>query len=98
VGAYGTDPADDDTDGDGVSDGDEILAYGTSALLGDTDGDGCSDSLEIFCGSAATALDPNLQPNKFWVSFQPSRTERSDGYAPADDDPFTDSRGYGWLE
>ena len=37
-----------DTDGDGISDWDEIFIYGTSPYLEDTDGDGLSDYEEIF--------------------------------------------------
>jgi hypothetical protein len=37
-----------DTDGDGISDYDEIFIYGTSPYLEDTDGDGISDYDEIF--------------------------------------------------
>jgi hypothetical protein len=44
----GLDPADGDTDGDGVADGDETPLYGTDPLLGDTDGDGLMDGDELF--------------------------------------------------
>lgn len=37
-----------DTDGDGISDWDELFVYGTSPYLEDTDGDGLSDYEEIF--------------------------------------------------
>ena len=40
-----------DTDGDGLSDYDEIYIYGTSAYLADTDSDGISDYDEIMRGS-----------------------------------------------
>ena len=40
-----------DTDGDGLSDGDEILLYGTDPRQADTDGDGLSDSVEILAGA-----------------------------------------------
>jgi len=43
----GTDPLKADTDGDGVSDGDEVLKYGTNPLNADTDGDGFKDGVEI---------------------------------------------------
>jgi hypothetical protein len=45
---YGTDPNNPDTDGDGISDGDEVHVYGTNPLLTDSDGDGASDSQELF--------------------------------------------------
>ncbi|MFP4514410.1 MAG: hypothetical protein ACLFNO_00150 [Parcubacteria group bacterium] len=45
---------DKDTDGDGLSDWEEINIYGTSPYLPDTDSDGLSDSEEISSGT-----DPN---------------------------------------
>lgn len=44
---YGTDPLNPDTDGDGLSDYDELFVYGTNPLLADTDGDGLPDGWEI---------------------------------------------------
>jgi outer membrane protein OmpA-like peptidoglycan-associated protein len=45
---YGTDPENPDTDGDGLSDGDEVKRYHTNPLKVDTDGDGLSDGDEVF--------------------------------------------------
>ncbi len=45
--AAGTSPILADTDGDGLSDGDEILSHFTDPLNPDTDGDGLSDGDEI---------------------------------------------------
>lgn len=45
---YGTDPENPDTDGDGLSDGDEVKKYHTNPLKVDTDGDGISDGDEVF--------------------------------------------------
>ncbi|HSR89492.1 MAG TPA: hypothetical protein VLK22_03845 [Candidatus Udaeobacter sp.] len=42
----GTDPLKSDTDGDGLSDGDEVIIYKTNPLVADTDGDGLSDGDE----------------------------------------------------
>lgn len=53
----GTDPANSDTDLDGLSDPDEVLAYHTNPLVADTDGDGLSDSDEV-----AECTDP-LSPD-----------------------------------
>ncbi|HEX3743971.1 MAG TPA: Ig-like domain-containing protein [Bryobacteraceae bacterium] len=55
----GTDPNNPDTDGDGLSDGDEVNKYHTSPLLGDTDGDGIPDGVEI-----QTGTDP-LNPQSY---------------------------------
>ena len=48
---HGTDPNNPDTDGDGLSDGDEVHVYHTNPLLWDTDGDGISDGVEVKTGS-----------------------------------------------
>jgi hypothetical protein len=53
----GTDPRNPDTDGDGISDGDEVhctRGFCTSALLADTDGDGIPDGIELQTGSNPT--------------------------------------------
>jgi hypothetical protein len=47
----GTNPSNPDTDGDGLTDGDEVNKYHTSPLLADTDGDGIPDGVEIQTGS-----------------------------------------------
>lgn len=52
--ALGTDPLKADTDGDGLSDGDEVNTYLTNPLLADSDADGQSDSLEITAGTDPT--------------------------------------------
>jgi outer membrane protein OmpA-like peptidoglycan-associated protein len=44
---YHTDPLKADTDGDGLSDGDEVKIYHTDPLKMDTDGDGLSDGDEV---------------------------------------------------
>ena len=75
---YGTDPHNPDTDGDGISDGDEVhgtLGYVTNPLLADSDGDGIRDLLEIQTGSnptnaasynlAAALQSLEVQPNNF---------------------------------
>lgn len=52
----GTDPANPDTDGDGLSDGDEVHRHHTDPLREDTDGDGIPDGIEVTAGS--DPLDP----------------------------------------
>jgi hypothetical protein len=47
----GTDPNKADTDGDGLSDGDEVNKYGSNPLLTDTDGDRIPDGVEIQTGT-----------------------------------------------
>ena len=42
---------DNDSDNDGVFDGDEILIYGSDPLIMDSDGDGLSDGLEVSIGT-----------------------------------------------
>lgn len=51
-----TDPWSADTDGDGLSDGDEVNIYGSDPLNPDTDGDGIMDGDEIYLG-----IDPTKQ-------------------------------------
>ncbi|MCZ7553623.1 MAG: FHA domain-containing protein [Anaerolineales bacterium] len=49
--AAGTDPNNPDTDGDGLSDGLEVLTWKTNPLLADTDGDGLKDGVEVERGT-----------------------------------------------
>ena len=46
----GTDPNKSDTDGDGLSDGDEVRKYRTDPLNPDTDGDTYQDGAEVKAG------------------------------------------------
>jgi cell wall-associated NlpC family hydrolase len=55
---YGLDPHDADTDGDGITDGYELIVLGTDPDNADSDFDGLSDSTEISLG-----LDPNVADN-----------------------------------
>src|SRR5262249_38598488 len=58
---HGTDPHNPDTDGDGLSDGEEVTpgadGFVTNPLSADTDGDGLDDRLEVLAGSDPT--NPN---------------------------------------
>lgn len=47
----GTDPSEPDSDGDGLSDGDEVHDQGTDPLSTDTDGDGYDDGAEVDAGT-----------------------------------------------
>lgn len=64
--ALETDPLNSDTDGDGLSDFDEVRTYFTDPLFTDSDEDGMSDSAEIQAGS-----DPNDPDSCFAVSLTP---------------------------
>jgi subtilisin family serine protease len=54
--SYGTSAILADTDGDGLTDGQEIQLYGTSPTLADSDSDGLSDGQEVL----VYATNPNL--------------------------------------
>ncbi len=54
-------PSADDTDGDGLTDEEELQQYGTSPILWDTDGDGLSDYIEC----VEYAFDPSNNPYKY---------------------------------
>jgi len=45
---YGTNPLLEDTDFDGLKDGEEIYTYDTNATVSDTDGDGLKDGEEVY--------------------------------------------------
>lgn len=49
--SMGTDPKREDSDSDGLNDGDEVNLYHTDPMLTDTDGDGYSDGTEVNAGS-----------------------------------------------
>jgi hypothetical protein len=55
--AIDPDPTKADTDGDGLTDGQEVNVYGTNPSLADTDGDGASDKLEVDLGNSATVAN-----------------------------------------
>lgn len=50
----GTDPKNWDSDGDGLSDGDEVIIWKTNPLDSDTDGDTYADGLEVKSGYSPT--------------------------------------------
>ena len=53
----GTDPNNDDSDNDGLKDGEEVYIYDTNPLNNDTDGDGITDGNEVSEGSDPTEFD-----------------------------------------
>jgi hypothetical protein len=73
---YGTDPYNRDTDGDGLTDGDEVHIYKTDPTKVDTDGDGYPDQMEVFSGH-----DP-LRPAGV-VQGKTTAAQRSDSYDQA---------------
>lgn len=52
-----TDPSKSDTDGDGLSDSEEVLTYRTNPLVADTDGDGIPDGVEVSVGTDPRSAD-----------------------------------------
>ena len=55
---HGTDQLKEDTDDDGLEDGDEVNVHGTNPLRPDTDGDGFTDLQEITLKANWPCLDP----------------------------------------
>jgi alpha-tubulin suppressor-like RCC1 family protein len=60
----GTDPLDDDTDNDGLKDGEEVFSRGSNPLLADTDGDGLNDNVETKTGTYVSGTDTGTDPTK----------------------------------
>lgn len=59
---YNTDPTKPDTDGDGLSDWEEVIIYETDPLKADTDGDNFSDSQEVRAGYDPRSKEPRQLP------------------------------------
>lgn len=83
----GTDPNNPDTDGDGISDGDEVHKYHTNPLNADTDGDGLSDGDEIRLGT--NPLNPDTDGDGI-----PDGIEVKLGLNPLVPDPTTKVQGH----
>ncbi|MBI1869626.1 MAG: hypothetical protein HYS07_00360 [Chlamydiae bacterium] len=64
--SFGTDPNKSDTDGDGLTDGDEVYQYGTDPLSKDTDKDNFTDSQEASASSDGT--DSTSQPTVITIT------------------------------
>ncbi|MCK5018296.1 MAG: VCBS repeat-containing protein, partial [Candidatus Peribacteraceae bacterium] len=56
-----SDPLDADTDGDGLTDGEELHNYWTVPLAIDSDGDGLLDSVEVMPGVGTDPWDPDTE-------------------------------------
>ena len=97
---FGTDKMNPDTDGDGLTDLEEIIFSGTDPLLSDTDGNGIFDADEDTDGDELTILDEI----KFGTSVFYSDTDEdglSDGYEvkTSKTDPTTyDTDGDGYSD
>ncbi len=74
--SIGTDPQKSDTDGDGLSDGDEVIVYKTNPLLADTDNDGLTDGDEVLIWHT-NPLNPDTDGDGY-----PDGTEVRNGYSP----------------
>ena len=85
----GTDPFDDDTDGDGSKDGREVNVTGTDPLDPDSDDDGLLDGVEtdtgVFSGPSDTGTDP-LDPDSDNDGYLDG-WEVTHGYNPTISDP-----------
>ncbi|MGD9781248.1 MAG: LamG-like jellyroll fold domain-containing protein [Kiritimatiellia bacterium] len=60
---YGTDPADADSDDDGLDDYAEAVTHGTNPLSSDTDGDGMPDGWEVFRSLDPLVADAGADPD-----------------------------------
>lgn len=72
----GTDPLNPDTDGDGLTDGEEVLGFGCDPLLIDTDGDTFSDFNEskVILSDCNDADDPIARTGTATVTGTPTAT------------------------
>jgi len=87
--AYGTDPLDQDTDDDGLSDGEEILTFSTDPTNPDTDSDGLQDGTEL--GNDAWWLgDPSNGIGGTDTSINIPDADPSTTTDPLDDDTDND--------
>ncbi len=87
--SYPLDPLRNDTDRDGLEDGDEV-SRGTSPILSDTDRDGLGDGKEV----NEYGTDPlKVDTDGDWLSDLEEVTEGDDGYVTDPLDPDTDDDG-----
>jgi YVTN family beta-propeller protein len=68
----GTDPHNPDTDGDGLTDGQEVLIYHTSPLLASTDGTGIPDGIEVQTGTLGGSVSSKLAAALKSLEVKPS--------------------------
>ena len=87
---FGLNPFTPDTDGDGLSDYDELFVYGTNPLLADTDGDGMPDAWEVSNGLNPRLNDANGDLDLDAVSNLQEYQNRALGYRPNQADSLGD--------
>ena len=82
-----TDPSKTDTDGDGLSDSEEVLSYRTNPLVADTDGDGIPDGVEVSIGVDPRSADTDADgmPDG-WEAYYGLNPLVDDSSLDADDD------------
>ena len=85
----GTDPEEDDTDGDGLKDGDEVNIYQTDPTDSDTDDDGIPDGWEIQFGLDPLVNDAEGDNDHDGISNLQEFCLGTDPNVPAADSPQT---------
>jgi YVTN family beta-propeller protein len=68
----GTDPHNPDTDGDGLTDGQEVLLYHTNPLLASTDGSGIPDGIEVETGTLGAPLAAKISAALASIEVKPA--------------------------
>jgi hypothetical protein len=68
----GTDPNKADTDGDGLTDGQEVLAYKTNPLVVSSDGTGIPDGIEVQTGTLGGTLSSKLAKSLQSLEVKPA--------------------------
>ena len=91
--SYNTDPVNNDTDSDGLLDGEEILFYYTNPLSSDTDNDGMNDCWEVNYGLNPLSDDSSEDPDSDnLTNIQEYELKTS----PVDSDTDDDGMPDGW--
>ncbi|OGV74145.1 MAG: hypothetical protein A3K18_16450 [Lentisphaerae bacterium RIFOXYA12_64_32] len=91
------DPATNDTDADGIQDGDEVNTYETNPRVADTDGDGLSDGAEILTYHTDPSVpdsDGDGMPDGWEVAHGLNPLLAADAAADPDHDGLTNLQEY----
>src|SRR5690606_19791057 len=87
-----------DSDGDGLSDGSEVLTHGTDPLNPDTDGDGLSDGAEVSNIPASSPLKADTDgdgiPDRLELQAGLNPSDAADGLLDKDNDGLTNIREF----